>query len=104
MIGAVLDDGTRGRSVASPTDHVADRPQDHDPGWRKRDGEGALRINPSDAERLGLETGGRARVSTRRATIIARVEVSDGMQRGHVSLPNGRSHEGERLGTTESGR
>jgi anaerobic selenocysteine-containing dehydrogenase len=60
-----------------------------DPGWRKRDGEGALRISPVDAERIGIGTGGKARVSTRRGSLVASVEVHDGMQPGHVSLPNG---------------
>jgi formate dehydrogenase len=60
-----------------------------DPGWRKRDGEGALRISPADADRLGLASGGRARVSTKRGSTVATVEVHDGMQPGHISLPNG---------------
>ena len=60
-----------------------------DPEWRKRDGQGALRVNPDDASRLGLTSGGQARVSTRRGSVVATVEVHDGMQPGHVSLPNG---------------
>jgi anaerobic selenocysteine-containing dehydrogenase len=60
-----------------------------DPEWRKRDGEGALRISPADADRLGLATGGRARVVTARGTAEAVVEVTDAMLPGHVSLPNG---------------
>lgn len=60
-----------------------------DPSWRKRDGQGALRISPADAARLGLESGGRARVTTARGAVEALVEVNDAMQPGHVSLPNG---------------
>src|SRR3954452_4934349 len=60
-----------------------------DPDWRKRDTEGALRISGADAERLGIATGGRARVSTRRGSLVTSVEVHDGMRPGHVSLPNG---------------
>jgi anaerobic selenocysteine-containing dehydrogenase len=60
-----------------------------DPAWRKRDGEGALRISPVDAERLGIDAGGKARVSTRRGSLVATVEIHEGMQPGHVSLPNG---------------
>ncbi|MGZ4727637.1 MAG: molybdopterin-dependent oxidoreductase [Acidimicrobiales bacterium] len=60
-----------------------------DPAWRKRDAEGALRVNPDDAERLGLEDGGRARLVTRGGEADVVVEVSDMMQPGHVSLPNG---------------
>ncbi len=60
-----------------------------DPGWRRRDAEGALRISPVDADRLGLTDGGRARVTTERGGSTATVEVTDTMQPGHVSLPNG---------------
>jgi len=59
------------------------------PGWRKKDTGGALRMNPADAERLGVGSGGRVRISTRRGSAEATVEVSDRMQPGHVSLPNG---------------
>lgn len=60
-----------------------------DARWRKTDAAGALRIHPEDAARLGLETGGLARVSTPRGAADVTVEVSDRMQPGHVSLPNG---------------
>jgi len=33
-----------------------------DPSWRKQDLDGALRVSPADAARLGLATGGRARL------------------------------------------
>jgi anaerobic selenocysteine-containing dehydrogenase len=60
-----------------------------DPTWRKRDPAGALRVSPSDASRLGLVDGGRARLTTRRGAGDVTVEVDDRMQDGHVSLPNG---------------
>ncbi|MFF5185843.1 molybdopterin-dependent oxidoreductase [Streptomyces sp. NPDC000345] len=60
-----------------------------DPRWRRRDREGALRISPQDAERLGLADGSRARVSTERGSTEALVEVTDMMQPGHIALPNG---------------
>jgi anaerobic selenocysteine-containing dehydrogenase len=60
-----------------------------DPAWRKRDYDGALRISPSDAERLGLSDGGRARVVTARGEAEAVVEINPTMQPGHISLPNG---------------
>ena len=60
-----------------------------DPAWRKEDAAGALRVSPADAERLGLVTGGRALLTTRRASVEVAVEVSDTLQPGHVSLPNG---------------
>ena len=60
-----------------------------DPAWRKRDSDGALRISPADAARLGLATGERARVTTATGVAEALVEVTDAMLEGHVSLPNG---------------
>jgi formate dehydrogenase len=60
-----------------------------DAGWRRKDAEGSLRISPHDAERLGLESGGQARITTAIGSALARVEVTDRMQLGHVSLPNG---------------
>jgi anaerobic selenocysteine-containing dehydrogenase len=59
------------------------------PDWRRKDRAGTLRMNPEDAKRLGLEDGSRARLSTKRASTVALVEISDRMQPGHVSLPNG---------------
>lgn len=60
-----------------------------DPGWRRRDADGALRINPADAARLGLAAGDLARVVTERGSAQAPVEVTDTLLPGHVSLPNG---------------
>jgi len=60
-----------------------------DPEWRKKDRDGALRISPQDAERLGLADGAKARITTRRGAAVVAVELSDRMQPGHVSLPNG---------------
>jgi anaerobic selenocysteine-containing dehydrogenase len=71
-----------------------------DPSWRRKDAEGALRMNPTDAARLGIRDGGRARVTTKRGSAVAVVELTDTLQAGHVTLPNG-------LGTDypdESGR
>ncbi len=60
-----------------------------DPSWRTRDVDGALRVSVADAESLGLRTGGRARITTAAGSAEATVEVSDAMQPGHASLPNG---------------
>ncbi|MCW4355732.1 molybdopterin-dependent oxidoreductase [Hoyosella sp. YIM 151337] len=60
-----------------------------DPDWRRRDREGALRMAPEDAERLGIVEGDRVRITTESGSAPAVVEVSDIMQEGHVSLPNG---------------
>lgn len=60
-----------------------------DPGWRKKDPSGALRLSAVDAESLGIADGDAARVTTRRGTAVAVVEVTDTLQAGHASLPNG---------------
>ncbi|MEV0296392.1 molybdopterin-dependent oxidoreductase [Nocardia sp. NPDC050710] len=60
-----------------------------DNSWRRRDPQGALRLNPDDATRLGVSDGDRARITTHRGTAIAAVEITDRMQPGHASLPNG---------------
>ena len=60
-----------------------------DPRWRKRDTEGALRIAPIDAERLGLADGDTATLTTHRATTTVAISIDDGMQAGHLALPNG---------------
>ncbi len=59
------------------------------PDWRKKDAAGALRISPADAATLGVADGGRVRITTKRGSAEAVVEVNDCMQAGHVSLPNG---------------
>jgi anaerobic selenocysteine-containing dehydrogenase len=60
-----------------------------DATWRKRDPQGALRIHPSDADVVGVGEGGRVRVVTRRGSAEVPVEITEMMQPGHVSLPNG---------------
>jgi anaerobic selenocysteine-containing dehydrogenase len=60
-----------------------------DPEWRKKDAAGALRISSADAQRLGVHSGDAVRLTTRRGSAVVPVEVSDSMQQGHVSLPNG---------------
>ncbi len=60
-----------------------------DPAWRKKPADAALRLSPSDAARLGISAGGRARVTTRRASVVVAVEITDTLQAGHASLPNG---------------
>jgi formate dehydrogenase len=60
-----------------------------DPGWRKKDPAGALRLSVADAAALGLADGDAARVTTRSGSAVATVEVTDTLQAGHASLPNG---------------
>lgn len=60
-----------------------------DPAWRKRDKQGALRMNPADAAQLGVTTGDTVRLRTPRGALDVALEVSDTMQPGHLALPNG---------------
>ena len=59
------------------------------PEWRRKDAQGALRISPADAARLGVADGERVRLSTKRGSTEVPIEISERMQPGHVSLPNG---------------
>lgn len=60
-----------------------------DPAWRKKDPSGALRMSPADAAKLGVQSGARVKLTTKRGSAEVDVEVSDTMRDGHVSLPNG---------------
>jgi anaerobic selenocysteine-containing dehydrogenase len=60
-----------------------------DPAWRKKDAQGALRVSIEDAERIGLSDGDRARITTKRGTAVAIVEITDTLLSGHITLPNG---------------
>ena len=60
-----------------------------DPQWRKRDRAGALRISPGDAGALGVDDGATVRVTTATGSVDTVAEITDSMQPGHVSLPNG---------------
>ena len=71
-----------------------------DPAWRKKDAGGALRINPDDASALGVATGATVRLTTRTGSVVVAIDVSDSMQRGHVSLPNGLGLDHPGNGTT----
>ena len=55
-----------------------------DPGWRKRDADGALRVSVEDAQALGLVAGGRARITTAAGSAEASVEISEAMLPGHA--------------------
>jgi len=52
-----------------------------------------LHVHPEDAERLGLEDGGTARVRARAGEVEATVEVTDRVMPGVVSLPHGWGHD-----------
>ncbi len=52
-----------------------------------------LQVHPDDAARLALADGGAARVVSRAGSLVARVEVTDRVMPGVVSLPHGWGHD-----------
>jgi anaerobic selenocysteine-containing dehydrogenase len=52
-----------------------------------------LQVHPEDAARLSLADGGAARVRSRAGSVVARVEVTDAIRPGVVSLPHGWGHD-----------
>lgn len=54
-----------------------------------------LHVHPDDAERLGVEDGGHARVTSRVGSVIAPVALTDDVMPGVVSLPHGWGHDAE---------
>lgn len=50
-------------------------------------------VHPADARRHGLVQGGRARISANARSIEARVEISEDMMPGVISLPHGWGHD-----------
>ena len=59
------------------------------PAWRNKPLQHALRLSPADAERLGVADGDDIRLTTKRGSVVVPVAVTDMMQPGHISLPNG---------------
>jgi anaerobic selenocysteine-containing dehydrogenase len=59
-----------------------------------------VQVSVEDAERLGLEDGGRATVSSDRGSVEVPVEVTEAIMPGVVSIPHGWGHDDEhaRLG------
>jgi anaerobic selenocysteine-containing dehydrogenase len=60
-----------------------------DSGWHRKGAFGPLRISPQDAQALGCTDGDSLGLSTGRGSAIVVVEITDTMQPGHISLPNG---------------
>jgi anaerobic selenocysteine-containing dehydrogenase len=52
-----------------------------------------LQVAPIDARRLGLETGAKAELRSRIASLVVEVEIDDCMAPGVVSLPHGWGHD-----------
>ncbi|MEN9646737.1 MAG: hypothetical protein RL238_3406 [Actinomycetota bacterium] len=72
-----------------------------DATWRKKDADGALRISPDDAARLGLGDGDAALLTTATGRAEVTVEVSPMMRPGHMSLPNGYGIDGAGVAPNE---
>ncbi len=61
-----------------------------DPTWRKGRGPHcALNLSPGDAETLGIASGDRVRLSTRRGAVELPAAVDKRLQQGHVWVANG---------------
>jgi anaerobic selenocysteine-containing dehydrogenase len=52
-----------------------------------------VQINPVDADRIGIEPHGHAKVTSAAGTLIAPVEVTDEIMAGVVSIPHGWGHD-----------
>lgn len=59
------------------------------PKANRLDTHGSLRMSPQDAEALKVCSGDSVKVTTRRGSAEVIAEVTDIMQQGHISLPNG---------------
>jgi formate dehydrogenase len=56
-----------------------------------------LHVHPADAERIGLEAGVEARITSATGSLTAPVELTDTVPPGVVSLPHGWGHTGPHL-------
>ena len=52
-----------------------------------------LHVHPVDAGRLGLQTGGLARVTSRVGEVQVTVEITEAVREGVVSMPHGWGHD-----------
>jgi anaerobic selenocysteine-containing dehydrogenase len=59
-----------------------------------------MHVSPVDADRLGLEDGEPARVSSRAGEVEVPVEVTDAIMPGVVSIPHGWGHDAEGIRMT----
>ena len=73
-----------------------------DAGWHRKGSYGTLRMHPADASTLGCADGDWVRITSGRGAAEAPLEVTDELQPGHVSLPNGQGIDYRRAdGTVE---
>jgi len=90
MATYVEDDGAGDRGafslVGAPSVETHNSTFSHSARHLKKAGPPRVFVNPADAERIGLATGGRARVSNARGALTLLVEVSDTMPEGLVRV------------------
>ena len=60
-----------------------------DPKWRKADKEGALKINPNDAQKLGIEDGDTVKCENAVGSIQIIARIGEEVPEGILSMPNG---------------
>jgi len=60
-----------------------------DAAWHRRGTFGTLRMHPADVETIGCKEGDWVRLTTRRGSAQAPIELGEDLQPGHVALPNG---------------
>jgi anaerobic selenocysteine-containing dehydrogenase len=70
------------RLVTSPARSFLNSTFSETPGSRKREGKPHVTMHPTDAGRLGLIAGDRARFGNRRGEVVCAVEINDGQQPG----------------------
>lgn len=59
------------------------------PAWMKKGDFGVMRIHPEDAAKLGCKEGDWVQLKTPRGSAKAPIELTDELQPGYVSMPNG---------------
>jgi anaerobic selenocysteine-containing dehydrogenase len=60
-----------------------------DSNWHRRGNFSTLRMHPADAEKISCKEGEWVRMTSRRGSAEAIIELGEDLQPGHVSLPNG---------------
>src|ERR1700749_2680946 len=73
-----------------------------DPAWRRDDPDGALLINTSDLQALGVRDGEWIAVASPAGRVVVRCKIDDSLRRGQLALPHGYGQsypasDGERL-------
>ncbi|MEZ4230174.1 MAG: molybdopterin-dependent oxidoreductase [Polyangiaceae bacterium] len=91
-----IDGAEPGRDAAFPFILIAGQRRSYnantiyrDPGWRRNDPSGALRIHPEDAKELGASDGACLLCESEGGALEVTAELDPSLQRGLVVLPHG---------------